>query len=125
MEGETVDNMTHSAEVVGLIATPGIEKEAQTREMAGQRFRGDADAVWKGGDLGEDGGVVGVGGERRGQAQRGGGEGPALRECEGMARWPEEGSARCPQHHPSLNRILPSRDREKIFSTALIFYAFT
>jgi hypothetical protein len=111
MERKTVDDVTHAAEVVGFISTACVEEEAQTGKVAGQRFGGHADAIWESGDLGRDGGL---GGKRRGQAERRCCEGSAVREEEGP-RWPAEGSAGCPQYHPGLNR--PPSFKEKLFST--------
>ena len=51
VEGESVDDVAHTSEVVGFIATPCVKEEAETGKMAGEGFCCDADAVLKCGNL--------------------------------------------------------------------------
>ena len=51
MEGESVDDVAHTSEVVGFIATSRVKEEAETGKMAGEGFCCDADAVLKCGNL--------------------------------------------------------------------------
>ena len=51
MEGESVDDVAHTSEVVGFIATSRVKEEAETGKMAGEGFCCDTDAVLKGGSL--------------------------------------------------------------------------
>jgi len=52
VEGQSVDDMAYTSEVVGFIATSCVKEEAETGKMAGEGFCCDPDAVWKSGDLG-------------------------------------------------------------------------
>jgi hypothetical protein len=51
LEGQPVNQMRHSAQLVVLVARAGVDVYSQAREVAGQSFGSYSDAIGEGGDL--------------------------------------------------------------------------
>jgi hypothetical protein len=58
LEGQPVNQMRHSSQLLVLVARAGVDVDSQAREVAGQSFGSYADAIGERGDFVELGGVL-------------------------------------------------------------------